>query len=163
MNHGPRQIIRERIDHEIRQAQTEANAYLNQLLRRDFPDHQNHCHLMHRGITYNFYSHHSVASPDLLPDRSADWSARIIRDELEDREEEDESQLFQFHLRDGSLAVKIQVYNLDEPVGLQDLPAATRLYRALYYYRHDQPVHATVTVVTQSPMQVLAINNGPIH
>ena len=99
---------------------------------------------MHRGITYNFHSHRSVVTGNLLPPVSADMSARIIRDEVEDREEENESQLFQFHLRDGSLAVKIQVYNLNEPVGLQDLPAATRLYRALYYYRSGQPIHATV-------------------
>ena len=92
-----------------------------------FPHHQDHCHLMHRGITYNFHSHRSVVTGNLLPPVSADMSARIIRDEVEDREEENESQLFQFHLRDGSLAVKIQVYNLNEPVGLQDLPAATRL------------------------------------
>ena len=99
----------------------------------------------------------------LLPHGSANWSASIIRDELEERDEDPENQLFQFHLRDGSLSVKIQVYHLNESVGLQDLPAATRLYRVLYYYRSENPIHATVTVVTQSPLQVLGMNNGPIH
>ena len=163
MNYGPRQMARARLDDEIDQMHREANAHLTQILRRDFPDHQHHFHLMHRGITYAFHSHRSVVTGNNLPRGSANWSASIIRDELEERDEEPEDQLFQFHLRDGSLSVKIQVYHLNEPVGLQDLPAATRLYRALYYYRSENPIHATVTVVTQSPLQVLGMNNGPIH
>jgi len=158
MNFGPRQIIRQRNDRENQQAHNEANAYLVQLLRRDYPDHLDHGHIMHRGITYEFYSHRSVVN---APNNSYDLSARIIRDDLFERDDDAQDQLFQFHLRDGSLAVKLQVFNLTEPVGLQDLPPATRLYRRFYYYRSDQPIHATVTVVTQAPMQILGINNAP--
>ena len=42
MNHGPREMARERLDREIAQMHREANAYLTQILRRDFPDHQDH-------------------------------------------------------------------------------------------------------------------------
>lgn len=162
MNHGVRQMIARRMDREIQQSHREANTYLGNLLQRDFPDHSDHCHIMHRGITYNFYSHRTVVNAP-LPDRAVDLSARVVRDDLFERDDDAQDQLFQFHLPDGSLAVKIQVFQLTEPLGLVDLPPATRIFRTFYYYRSEHPVHATVTVVTQSPVQVLGLNNGPVY
>lgn len=162
MNQGPRQLAARLNDREIARVQQEANAYLENSLRRQYPDHMDHCHLMHGGITYNFYSHRSVVNTP-LQNRSADLSVRIIRDDLFDRDDDVQDQLFRFHLRDGSLAVKIQVFNITEPLGLVDMPAAIRLYRTFYYYRSEHPIHATVTVVTQSPVQVLGLNNGPVY
>ena len=162
MNYGPRQIAQARLTPEIERVHMEANAHFTQLLRRDFPDHRDHFHIMHRGITYEFVSHRSVLGTP-LGNRSADMSARIVRDIIDEWDEDTENQHFQFHLRNGDLAVRTEIFRLDEPEGLQDLPAATRLYRRLYYYSSDQPIHATVTVITQSPLQILDINNGPVY
>ena len=163
MNFGPREIARQRLDREIRQIHNEANAHFDRILLREFPDHRHHCHIMHRGITYEFHNHRTVISGAPIPNGSIDMSARIIRDDLFERDDDVQDQLYQFHLRDGSLAVKLQVFNLNPPLGLEDLPPATRIFRRFYYYRSEHPIHATVTVVTQSPMQVLGLNNGPIH
>lgn len=162
MNQGPRQIAARLNDPEIQRTHQEANTYLNNVLRRNFPDYMDHCHYMLGGITYNFYSHRTVVNTP-IQNGSVDSSVREVRDDLFEREDDEQDQLFRFHLRDGSLAVRIQVFNLTEPLGLIDMPAAIRLYRTFYYYRTEHPIHATVTIVTQSPAQVLGLNNGPVY
>ena len=163
MNHGPREMAQARRDAEINRVHIEANAHLAQIIRRDFPDHQDFCHLMHRGITYEYKAHRTVVNAPNPSNGAVNMSTREIRDDLFERDEGSEDQHYQFHLRDGSLAATIDVFILEPPLGLVDLPPAIRLFRTSYYYRSERPLHATVTVLLQSPMQILGLNNGPIY
>ena len=163
MNREPERMANRRMDHEIRQIQTEANTFLQGLIDRDFPDYVNCSNLMFRGISYAYFVPRSLLARSRPPNHAFNSSMRIIGDDLFEREDDSHDQIYTFHLRDGSLAVKIESFILQEPLGLVDLPPEVRLYRAFYYYRSDQPIHATVSVIIQSPTQALGLANGPVY
>ena len=116
--------------------------FIDHDIARRFPNHENWFHVNHRGLHYHFYYNQMDIRPTQL---QIDLAVREIRDELFDIENEGQDELREFRLPDGSLAARVQVFDID--IDLEDMPAVTRIYKHWLHYGFERPQFANVLVV----------------
>ena len=88
MNNGAREnfavMAVARMEGEINRVHVEANAFLAQMIRRDFPEHEGLVRVVDREILYDFKVHRTVANATVP---AVNMSTRVIRNDLFERDE----------------------------------------------------------------------------
>ena len=116
--------------------------YIDGEIRRLYPHHSNWFHLVHRGNFYHFYiGHVENRQPPARDD--IDISVRNVEDFLFETEGQD--QLLTFHIRDGQIAARIQIFN--QNIELENMPQVVRTYRHLLHYGWRLPQFANILVI----------------
>ena len=118
--------------------------YIENEIRRDFPNHNDWFHITHRGIQYNFY----IANIENVPvpvHLDIDASVRILGDELLAIENEGQDALLQFFISDGDTAARIQIFNVEWE--LVSMPRTRRIYKHWLFYGNRHPQFAVVYVI----------------
>ena len=116
--------------------------YIDGEIRRLFPNHSNWFHLVHRGNFYHFYiAHVENRQP---PHRfDIDISVRNVEDFLFEAEGQD--QLLTYHIADGQLAARIQIFV--QNIELENMPQVVRIYRHFLHYGWYHPQFANILII----------------
>ena len=122
----------------------EARDYIDNQMARDFPNHRNWFHLIHRGISYHFYIDNVENQPDPAH-LDVQVSVRIVRDELFDIELDDHHPNVRFNIPNGETAARVQTF--DVQFELENIPAVQRIYKHWLHFGHEHPQFANVIIV----------------
>ena len=119
--------------------------FIDTELERRFPNHINWFHVNFQGLHYHFYTNRNRAErPARL---TIDFAVREVRDELFHLELDRQDQLQEYFMPDGTLAARIQVFNMR--IELEDMPPVQVIYRHLLHFGHRQPQFANIIVVLE--------------
>ena len=106
-----------------------------------FPNHVNWFHVNHRGLHYHFYNNNG----DLPTPIQMDLAVRDVRDELFEIEHEGQTELREFPMPDGSLAARVQIFDIN--IILEGMPPVSRIYKHWLHYGFEHAQFANVIVV----------------
>ena len=124
----------------------DARDYIDNQLARNFPNHRNWFHLIHRGISYHFYIANIENHP--IPEQlDVDVSVRIVRDELFDIELDDQHPNVLFNIPNGETAARVQTFDVN--FELENIPAVRRIYKHWLHFGHEHPQFANVIIVLE--------------
>ena len=111
-------------------------------IARRSPGHVNWFHINHQGIHYHFYNRNNDNRPTRL---QIDMAVREIRDVLFDIQHEGQDELREFTMPDGSLAARVQIFNIE--IDLEGMPPVSRIYKHWLHYGFDHPQFANVLII----------------
>ena len=118
--------------------------YIDRELARQFPNHINWFHVVHRGNNYHFYAFRRNDRPTSL---TVDLAVREVRDELFEIQHEGQDASIEFVMPDGFLAARVQIFR--RRLELENLPAVQLIYNHLLYFGYEQPQFCNVIVVLE--------------
>ena len=136
----------QRLPLEVQERMEEARQYVNVEMDRHFPRYINLVHARHRGIFYHFYRSLDVQLQRPSND-AIDLACQRLHDELDDLLLEPNVPSVDFRCRDGSLAARVQI--LDVQIPFEDFQTTVRIYKNWLYYNERHPQYANVTVVLE--------------
>ena len=121
-----------------------SRTFIDGELERLYPNHINWFHIVYRGNFYHFYAlrDHQANRPSRL---TINLAANQVHTELSEIQYEGQDNLVQFFMPDGSLAARIQIFNVE--LDLENMPNVTRIYNHFLYYGFEQPQFCNVMVI----------------
>ena len=121
-----------------------SRVFIDNELVRLYPNHVNWFHMHYRGDYYHFYVHRNQQA-NRPPRLTMNLAVNAVHNELFEIQEEGQDVLMQYFMPDGSLAARIQMFQMN--LDLENMPNVQRIYKHWLFYGFEHPQISNTMVI----------------